>query len=139
MSTEPSLNEFAETPRRNRMSRLVIASWLCLLWVGIAFCVLYGMLAHNLIDIKGRESSPFDLLFSVVLITGLIAIPVGFTCGLCALLFRKDPEFVSFLPTLALGLLLVILTCLQCQMYHEDQRNQQNANTPFVVPVVPIE
>ena len=131
MSTDSNLNE-TDIPRPNGVSWLVIVPWLCLLWVFIAFCTLYGMLAHNVVDIKGLKSSPYDLLFNCVAFTGWAAMPVGIVCGVCALLFRKD-KVLSLLPTLVLGLLLAGLSFQQYQTY--QGLKPKNANPPVAIPV----
>ena len=135
MSTEPSLNESAETPRRNKMSWLVIVSWLCTLWVGVAFFALLITFDH--IDFYGNPEwrPPYQWLVECIVLVGLIATPVGFICGLCALLFRKDPNFLSLLPIFVLGLLLVALACHEYRQYQWWQNF--HANPPVVAPVVP--
>jgi len=96
------------------------------------------MFDNNMVDIKGLESSPYDLLCDCVGYTGLAAIPTGFICGVCALLFRKDPEFLSLIPTLILGLSMVGLACHQYRQYREYQWwHQFRTNPPIVVPVSP--
>ena len=133
MSTDPNLNESTETPRRNKVSRLVIVSWLCLLWVGIAFCALLATFDHLDVYDNPEWRPPYQWLVECIVLVGLIATPVGFICGLCALLFRKDPEFVSFLPIFVLGLLLAVLTSLLCHAHLE--LNQTSGDPPIIVPV----
>ena len=132
MLTDPSLNE-SNTLRRNGRSWLVIAPWLCLLWVGIAFCTFWITIDN--IDVDGStktEFQPYEPLITVIVYIGLIALPIGFCCGLLALSSRKDPEFLSLPPTLLLGFLL---TGSVLHQYREYQRwNQWNTNPPIVVP-----
>ena len=131
MPTDPSLNE-SNTLRRNGISWLVIASWLCLLWVILA-CGVFFSTADNL-DYDGstkKEFLPYEPLLFVIVYIGHVALPIGFCCGLWALLFGKN-RILSLLPILILGLFLTGL------VYHQYKMNQQwqqwNTNPPIVVP-----
>ena len=128
MCTESNLNQ-SDNSRRSGLSWQTITAWLCLLWVGIAFCILFALFEK--IDIKGIERSPYDLWFDCVGFTGLAAIPVGFGCGLWALLFRKD-HGLPLPPTFLLGLLLMGLAFHQYREY--QWWRQFRIDPPIVVP-----
>jgi hypothetical protein len=133
-STDSNLKE--HVLNRGERNWLAIASWLCMLWVFIAFCILYAMLENNMIDIKGIEYSPYDLLFDCIFFSGFAAIMIGFSCGLWVLLFRKVSDYSFLFPTVVLGFLLAgYLALWTFQQYQEyENRRLGYPNSPVVVP-----
>ena len=139
MSNVPNLNEFPvvniETPdasQQKGMSWLTVAAWFCLLWVFVAYCTFWGTLDN--IDFDGttkKEYLPYEPLIAFVVYTGLAAIPVGFGCGLMALLYRKDYG-LPLLTTLVLGLFMIGLVYNKFQTY--QSWNQWNNQPPVVLP-----
>jgi len=129
-------DETPEVPRQTGMSRLTITSWLCLLWVFVAFCTFWETIDN--IDVDGATKErylPYEPLITGVVFTGLATVPIGFGCGLWALLFRYRTDYgLPLLPTLVLGLLMTGLAYHQYQM--NPWWNQWNDEPPIVVPVV---
>jgi hypothetical protein len=132
--------EATAVPRQNVTTWLTVIAWLCLLWVFIAFCIIYATI--DKINLKGdseTKNQPLELLFDGAFITGLAALPVGFICGLCLLLFGKGTELriLTLIPTLILGLLLLALAVHQYPMYRWwFQRNGDPATTAPTVHVI---
>jgi RsiW-degrading membrane proteinase PrsW (M82 family) len=125
-------NEHSETianPRQKVTIWLTITTWLCLLWVIIAFCTLCASIDQ--IDFYGdseTKNQPLELLFDSAFITGFAALPVGFFCGLYVLLLGKGTKLriVVLPPTLVFGLLLLAIVVKQYQM------SQRWTNPPTV-------
>jgi TRAP-type C4-dicarboxylate transport system permease small subunit len=129
-------NEFSETTANSRQkitTWLAITTWLCLLLVFIAFCIIYATI--DKIDLKGNSETknlPLELLFDSAFITGLAALPVGFVCGLVALLLERRVEkwALVLISTLILGLLLLALAISQ---YQASQWSSRVAPTVHVI------
>ena len=135
MTDDSNLNE-SYVSHQNRASWLVIASKFCLLYGLFAICTIIWALTIYNIDVYGKPEyrKPYDWLIESIIYTGLTAIPVGFVCGLWALLFRKDREFQSLAPTLILGLLLAGFALLQYRTY-QYWHPSLPGDPPMVVPV----
>ena len=114
MNETPSPSEeTSEVTHRSGMSRGTIITWLCLLWVFVAFCTFWKTIDN--IDVDGAlktEFLPFESIIDGVCLSGLAAVPLGFGCGLWAFIYgNENDRGLSFLPTLALGLLFIWLAC----------------------------
>jgi hypothetical protein len=129
---------------QNKTSRLMITTWVCLLWFVFAFCTFVLAIVNNWIILYGvnayefpKYRQPYEWLIESIAFSGMLAVPIGFCCGLWVIVFQRYTAkdlIPTLIPTIMLGVLLLAFVVHQYQMYQLSKK--WNDNPPVVVPML---